>query len=90
MPYLASARGKDRGVQSRDGRGSPRKRARWGADLSVIVTAFENLRTAGKIRAWGVSNFSVSDMEELFHIPHGDRQVPYNIGDRRIENDLLP
>jgi diketogulonate reductase-like aldo/keto reductase len=71
--------------------------AHWrdrGADLSVIVTAFENLRTAGKIRAWGVSNFSVSDMEELFHIPHGDRcatnQVPYNIGDRRIENDLLP
>ena len=71
--------------------------AHWrdrGAALSVIVTAFESLRTAGKIRAWGVSNFSVRDMEELFHIPHGDRcatnQVPYNIGDRRIENDLLP
>ena len=49
--------------------------AHWrdrGADLSIIVTAFESLRTAGKIRAWGVSNFSVSDMEELFHIPHGD------------------
>jgi diketogulonate reductase-like aldo/keto reductase len=64
------------------------------ADLSVIVTAFESLRTSGKIRAWGVSNFSVSDMEELVHIPRGDRcatnQVPYNIGDRRIENDLLP
>jgi diketogulonate reductase-like aldo/keto reductase len=30
----------------------------------------------------------------LRQIPHGDRcatnQVPYNIGDRRIENDLLP
>jgi diketogulonate reductase-like aldo/keto reductase len=71
--------------------------AHWrdrGADLSIIVTAFESLRTAGKIRAWGVSNFSVRDMEELFHIPHGDlcatNQVPYNIGDRRIENDLLP
>lgn len=41
-----------------------------------------------------MSNFSVGDMEELFHIPHGDRcatnQVPYNIGDRPIENDLLP
>jgi diketogulonate reductase-like aldo/keto reductase len=64
------------------------------SELSVIVTAFENLCTAGKIRGWGVSNFSVSDMEELFHIPHGDRcatnQVPYNIGDRHIENDLLP
>ena len=57
------------------------------------MTAFESLRTAGKIRAWGVSNFSVNDMEELFNIPHGDRcttnQVPYNIGNRRIENDLL-
>ena len=64
------------------------------ADLSVIVTAFENLRTAGKIRAWGVSNFSVSDMEELFHIPQGDRcatnQVLYNLADRSIEQDLLP
>ena len=71
--------------------------AHWrdrGADLSVIVTAFENLRTAAKIRAWGVSNFSVSDMEELFHTPHGDRcatnQVLYNLADRSIEQDLLP
>jgi len=71
--------------------------AHWrdrGSDLSVIVTAFEKLRTAGKIRTWGVSNFSVSDMEKLFHIPHGDRcatnQVLYNLGDRSIEHDLLP
>ena len=63
-------------------------------DLSGVVTAFENLRSAGKIRAWGVSNFKVSDLEGLFHIPQGDRcatnQVPYNIGDRSIEHDLLP
>jgi len=63
-------------------------------DLSVIVTAFENLRSAGKIRGWGVSNFSVKDMEELFLIPRGDRcatnQVLYNVGKRRIEDDLLP
>ena len=63
-------------------------------DLSVLVTAFESLRTAGKIRAWGVSNFSINDMEELFNIRHGDRcatnQVLYNLGDRSIERDLLP
>src|SRR5262249_23650591 len=63
-------------------------------DLSGVVTAFENLRSAGKIRAWGVSNFKVSDLEDLFRIPQGDRcatnQVPYNIGDRIIEHDLLP
>ena len=33
-------------------------------------------------------------MEDLFHIPQGDRcatnQVPYNLGDRGIEHDLLP
>jgi diketogulonate reductase-like aldo/keto reductase len=64
------------------------------ADLSRIVAAFESLRTAGKIRAWGVSNFGVSDMEDLFRVPHGDRcttnQVLYNIGKRGIERDLLP
>jgi len=62
--------------------------------LSVIVRAFESLRAAGKIRAWGVSNYSVNDMEELFKIPHGDRcatnQVLYNLGSRGIEDDLLP
>jgi diketogulonate reductase-like aldo/keto reductase len=63
-------------------------------DLPSVVKAFENLRAAGKIRAWGVSNFKVSDMEKLFHISDGDRcttnQVPYNLGDRSIERDLLP
>jgi diketogulonate reductase-like aldo/keto reductase len=64
------------------------------SDLSGVVKAFESLRSAGKIRAWGVSNFKVSNMEELFRIPYGDRcatnQVPYNLGARGIENDLLP
>ena len=63
-------------------------------DLSSIVAAFETLRAAGKIRAWGVSNFKVSDMEDLFRVPHGDRcatnQVLYNLGNRGIEHDLLP
>src|SRR5713101_2386800 len=43
------------------------------ADLASIVAAFESLRAVGKIRAWGVSNFKVSDMEDLFHVSHGDR-----------------
>ena len=64
------------------------------SDLSGVVKAFEDLRSAGKIRAWGVSNFKVSNMEELFDIPDGDRcatnQVPYNLGARGIEHDLLP
>jgi diketogulonate reductase-like aldo/keto reductase len=63
-------------------------------DLSSIVAAFESLRAAGKIRAWGVSNFKVSDMEDLFRVPRGDRcatnQVLYNLDNRGIERDLLP
>jgi len=63
-------------------------------DFSGVVTAFEKLRSAGKVRAWGVSNFSVSQLEKLFRVPQGDRcatnQVPYNIADRGIERDLLP
>jgi diketogulonate reductase-like aldo/keto reductase len=63
-------------------------------DLSSVVKSFEDLRAAGKIRAWGVSNFTARDMDDLFHTPQGDRcatnQVPYSIGDRSIERDLLP
>jgi diketogulonate reductase-like aldo/keto reductase len=62
-------------------------------DLSSIVAAFESLRAAAKIRAWGVSNFEVNDMEDLFRVSHGDRcatnQVLYNLSHRSIEEDLL-
>jgi diketogulonate reductase-like aldo/keto reductase len=63
-------------------------------DFAGLVTAFENLQSAGKIRAWGVSNFSVSHLEKLFRVSQGDRcatnQVPYSLADRAIEHDLLP
>ncbi len=52
-------------------------------DFSHVVRAFEDLHVAGKIRAWGVSNFKVGDMEKLFQIRQGDRcatnQVPYSL-----------
>jgi diketogulonate reductase-like aldo/keto reductase len=64
------------------------------AEFSEVVEGFESLRASNKIRAWGVSNFTVSQMEDLFRIPQGDRcatnQVLYNLGDRSIERDLLP
>jgi len=63
-------------------------------NFSRVVAVFEKLRSAGKIRAWGVSNFKVGDMENLFRVRQGDRcatnQLPYSIGDRGIERDLLP
>jgi diketogulonate reductase-like aldo/keto reductase len=64
------------------------------AQFSGVVAAFEQLRVAGKIRAWGVSNFDMGQMEDLFRVPDGHRcatnQVPYSLNNRRIERDVLP
>lgn len=62
--------------------------------FSAVVAAFEQLRAAGKIRAWGVSNFDRGQMEDLFRVPDGHRcatnQIPYSLNNRRIERDVLP
>ncbi len=62
--------------------------------LADTVAAFEELKAAGKIGAWGVSNFDTADMEELLAVPHGENcavnQVLYNLSRRGIEYDLLP
>jgi diketogulonate reductase-like aldo/keto reductase len=42
-------------------------------DLSPVVSTFEELKAAGRIRRWGVSNFRVGDMEDLLRVPAGDR-----------------
>jgi diketogulonate reductase-like aldo/keto reductase len=59
-----------------------------------VVAAFEKLRLAGRIRAWGVSNFDTGQMEDLMRVPDGRRcatnQVPYSLNNRGIERDLLP
>ena len=59
-----------------------------------VVAKFEQLRAAGKIRRWGVSNFNVEQMEALIAVPDGQRcatnQVLYNLSNRSIERDLLP
>jgi diketogulonate reductase-like aldo/keto reductase len=63
------------------------------SQLPSAVAGFERLRAGGKIRAWGVSNFNVSQMEELFRVPDGHgcatNQVSYSLNDRGIERDLL-
>jgi diketogulonate reductase-like aldo/keto reductase len=62
--------------------------------LRETVEAFRHLLDQGKIRAWGVSNFDVDDMEELFALPGGSacaaNQVLYNPEHRGMEFDLLP
>jgi diketogulonate reductase-like aldo/keto reductase len=67
---------------------------RGGVPLEETVAGFEELRRVGKIRHWGVSNFDVDDMEELFRIPGGENcaanQVLYNAARRGPEFDLIP
>ncbi len=67
---------------------------RGGVPLQETVDAFERLKSEGKIRQWGVSNFDTSDMEELSDVRKGGscvtNQVLYHLGERGIEWDLLP
>ena len=67
---------------------------RGGSPLADTVAAFEELRAAGKILGWGVSNLDHDDMQELWRVPHGRQcqtnQVLYNLTRRGIEFDLLP
>ena len=62
--------------------------------LQETVQAFEQLRAAGKIKHWGVSNFDVDDMEELLSLTAGcecaANQVLFNLENREIEFGLLP
>ena len=62
--------------------------------LEDTLDGFQSLLQAGKIRHWGVSNFDVSDMDELVSLPGGSGsttdQVLYNLTRRGIEHDLLP
>ena len=66
---------------------------RGSVPLGETVEAMEALRTAGKIRQWGVSNLDTSDMEELL-AACGDGcavdQILYNLTRRGPEHDLLP
>jgi diketogulonate reductase-like aldo/keto reductase len=62
--------------------------------LEETLAGFEALKASGAIRHWGVSNFDVDDMEELFRLPGGaacaTNQVLYNLRRRGIEAGLLP
>jgi diketogulonate reductase-like aldo/keto reductase len=59
--------------------------------LAETVAAFEELRSGGKIRAWGVSNFDVDDLEELASIAlPACNQVLYHLEERAIEHAVLP
>lgn len=60
--------------------------------LSETLAAFDELRVAGKIRYWGVSNFDVGDLEEAHQIAGAPlcNQVLYHLGERAIEHAVIP
>ena len=61
--------------------------------LAETVACMEALKAAGKIGAWGVSNFDVDDMEALF-TAGGEgcavNQILYNVTRRGPEHELVP
>lgn len=67
---------------------------RGSVPLAQTVRGFETLQRRGWIRHWGVSNFDIDDMRELFAVPGGKacaaNQVYFSLGERGVEFDLLP
>lgn len=62
--------------------------------LNDTLAAFVELRDAGKIRYFGVSNFDIDPSRRLDTLPHGDEivtnQVYYNVRRRGIERNVVP
>jgi diketogulonate reductase-like aldo/keto reductase len=62
--------------------------------LADTFAAFEELRQAGKIRSWGVSNFDEEDLAEAVRLAGDGRiacnQVLYHLKERAVEHAVLP
>ena len=62
--------------------------------LEETIRAFEELKKEGKIRAWGLSNFDVSDIEHAIEIAGEGviacNQVLYNLAERDAEHVVQP
>ncbi len=67
---------------------------RGAVPLSETVDELEAMVKKGKIRHWGVSNFDVADLHELWQLPNGKNCLAnedlYNLDKRGIEFDLIP
>lgn len=64
---------------------------RSGHDMRPRMEALEKARSAGKIRATGVSNFSVDLMRQVQEVGRIDaHQLGYNLLWRYAEDDLIP
>jgi aryl-alcohol dehydrogenase-like predicted oxidoreductase len=56
-----------------------------------VAALFAEFQREGKVRALGVSNFSVAQMEEFRRVaPLSSNQPPYNLFERQIDASVLP
>ena len=68
----------------------------WGGPHPIedTVASMIELQQEGKIKAWGVSNMDVPEMERFYAVPGGvscaANQILYNLAHRGVEYDLLP
>jgi diketogulonate reductase-like aldo/keto reductase len=62
--------------------------------LRDTIAAFEELREAGKIRSWGLSNFDEEELAEAIDIAGEGKiacnQVLYHLKERAIEHAVIP
>ena len=62
--------------------------------LADTVAALETLQADGKVLSWGVSNFDVSDLDEVLAIAGPGKvacnQVLYHLRERAIEHGVIP
>jgi diketogulonate reductase-like aldo/keto reductase len=67
---------------------------RGSVPLAETFRAFERLAEEGKIKAFGVSNFDVDDLEEAFALQSGRalvcNQVLYHLQERTVERSVIP
>jgi aryl-alcohol dehydrogenase-like predicted oxidoreductase len=59
--------------------------------VEEVAGVLAEFAEAGKVRALGVSNFNVAQMEEFRRVtPLASDQPPYNIFERQIDDEILP
>jgi diketogulonate reductase-like aldo/keto reductase len=62
--------------------------------LEDTFAAFEELKSAGKVKSWGVSNFDEDDLEEALGVAGKGKiacnQVLYHLRERAIEHAIIP
>lgn len=67
---------------------------RGSVPLAETVAELQRLQQTGKIRSWGVSNFDIADLQELWALPGGDQAAAnedlYHLGSRGLDYAVLP